>query len=171
MANRAPELQRVELISLLLLDDVFNKPEYRNSFFHNTLFASASTRPRIADGSGTYIPTLFNDMPRLFDEQILPIDVAFVHVSPPDRHGYCSMGNTVSLGPSASRNSKKIFAQINRNMPRVHGNGFLHISQIDSFVEHDESLIELDYSQQITDLERTIGKRVAELVDDGSTCN
>lgn len=109
-------------------------------------------------------------MPRLFENNVLPLDVAFLHVSPPDSKGYCSLGNTVSLGTSAIRNAKKIFAQINKNMPRVHGDTFIHINKIDAFVEHDEPLMELDYSKKITDLERNIGKRVAELIDDGSTC-
>lgn len=108
-------------------------------------------------------------MPRLFDENILPLDAAFIQVSPPDKHGYCSLGIAVEVTRSAIRNAKKIFAQINRNMPRVHGDAFVHMNQIDAYVEQDEPLIELDYSKEITDVERSIGSRVAELIEDRST--
>lgn len=108
-------------------------------------------------------------MPRLFDENILPLDAAFIQVSPPDKHGYCSLGIAVEVTRSAIRNAKKIFAQINRNMPRVHGDAFVHMNQIDAYVEQDEPLIELDYSKEITDVERSIGRRVAELIEDRST--
>lgn len=108
-------------------------------------------------------------MPRLYDEKILPLDAALIQVSPPDQHGYCSLGISVEVTQAAVRNAKKIFAQINREMPRVHGDTFVHIDQIDAYVEHDEPLIELDYSQEINDVDRTIGKHVAELIDDRST--
>jgi acyl-CoA hydrolase len=108
-------------------------------------------------------------MPRLFDENILPLDAAFIQVSPPDKHGYCSLGIAVEVTRAAVRNAKKIIAQINRHMPRVHGDTLVHMNEIDAYVEYDEPLIEVDYSQEITDVERIIGKRVAELIDDGST--
>jgi acyl-CoA hydrolase len=108
-------------------------------------------------------------MPRLFDENILPLDAVLIQVSPPDKHGYCSLGVSVEATRSAVRNTKKIIAQINQHVPRVHGDTFVHMNKIDAYAEYDEPLIELDYSQEITDVERTIGKRVAELIDDKST--
>jgi acyl-CoA hydrolase len=108
-------------------------------------------------------------MPRLFDENILPLDAAFIQVSPPDTHGYCSLGISVEVTRAAIRNAKKVFAQINRNMPRVHGDTFVHMNEIDAYVEYDEPLIELNYTKKITELEKTIGKKVAELIEDRST--
>ena len=169
LAKRAHELRRVEIMSVLPLDNTYTDPKLKDSFFLNTLFASSFVRPCIANGTASYVPTLLSEMPRLFDENILPLDVTFIQVSPPDKHGYCSLGVSVEVTGSAVRNTKKLIAQINRNMPRVHGDTFVHMNQIDAYVEYDEPLIELDYSKQITDVERTIGKRVAELIDDGTT--
>jgi acyl-CoA hydrolase len=169
LANRASELQRVELISILPLDNSFSDPKLKDSFFHNSLFASAFVRPCIANGTASYIPTLLSEMPRLFDENILPLDAVLIQVSPPDKHGYCSLGVSVEATRSAVRNAKKIIAQINRHMPRVHGDTFVHMNKIDAYVEYDEPLIKLGYSNEITDVERTIEKKVAELIDDKST--
>ena len=151
------------------MDNAYTDPRLKDHFFMNCLFASAFCRANIANGTASYIPTFLTEMPRLFNENILPIDTALIQVSPPDKHGYCSLGIAVEVTRSAIRNAKKIFAQINRNMPRVHGDSFVHMDQIDAYVEHDEPLIELDYSKVITDVERTIGRRVAELIEDRST--
>ncbi|CAF3904150.1 unnamed protein product, partial [Rotaria sordida] len=150
LAKRANELRRVEIISILPLDNTYTDPKLKDSFFVNSLFASGFVRPCIADGTASYIPAFLNEMPRLFDENILPLDVALIQVSPPDKHGYCSLGIAVEVTGVAVRNAKKIFAQINRNMPRVHGDTFVHINQIDAYVEYDEPLIELDYSKEIS---------------------
>ena len=169
LANRAGDLRRVEVIGINPLDDTFTNPEVKDSFFSNSLFASSFVRSSIANGNGSYIPTFLNEMPRLFDEKILPLDAAFVQVSPPDKHGFCSLGISVEVTRAAVRNAKKIFAQINRSMPRVHGDTFIHIKDIDAYVEYDEPLIELDYSQEITGIESNIGRRAAELIPDRST--
>jgi acyl-CoA hydrolase len=169
LANRANELRRVEIMGGLPLDNTFTDPKLKDSFFLNSLFASTFVRPCIANGTASYIPILLSEMPRLFDENILPFDAAFIQVSPPDKHGYCSLGVSVEVTRSAIRNAKKVIAQINRHMPRVHGDTFVHMNEIDAYVEYDEPLIELDYSQEITEAEKTIGKIVAELIDDKST--
>ena len=108
-------------------------------------------------------------MPRLFDDNILPLDAALIQVSPPDKHGYCSLGISVEVTKAAIRNAKKVFAQINRHMPRVHGDAFVHMNDIDAYVEYDEPLIEMNYSKEITKVDRTIGQKVAELIEDQST--
>ncbi|CAF2522657.1 unnamed protein product [Rotaria sp. Silwood2] len=169
VANRAGDLRRVEIISLNPLDDTFTNPELRDSFFINSLFASSFVRSSIASGSASYIPIFLNEMPRLFDEKILPIDAALIHVSPPDKHGYCSLGISVEVTRAAIRNAKKIFAQINRNMPRVHGDTFVHMNDIDAYVEYDEPLIEFNHTKEITKIEAAISKKVAELIEDQST--
>ncbi|CAF4676936.1 unnamed protein product [Rotaria socialis] len=169
LAERANELRRVEIMGVLALDNTFTDPKLESSFFVNTLFASGFVRPCIANGTASYILALLSEMPRLFDENILPLDAAFIQVSPPDMHGYCSLGISIEVTRAALRNAKKVFAQINRNMPRVHGDTFVHMNQIDAYVEHDEPLIEVDYSKEISDVEKAIGKHVAELIDDRST--
>ncbi|UJR26574.1 hypothetical protein I4U23_007895 [Adineta vaga] len=169
LANRAGDLRRVEIISVNPLDDTFTNPELKDSFFINSLFASSFVRSAISNGAASYIPIFLNEMPRLFDEHILPLDAALIQVSPPDKHGYCSLGISVEATRAAVRNAKKVFAQINRNMPRVHGDTFVHIDNIDAYVEYDEPLIELNHSKKITQVERTIGRRVAELIEDQST--
>jgi acyl-CoA hydrolase len=169
LANRAGDLRRVEIISVNPLDDTFTNPELKDSFFTNSLFASYFVRSSIRNGAASYIPAFLNEMPRLFDENILPLDAAFIQVSPPDKHGYCSLGISVEVTQAAIRNAKKVFAQINRNMPRVHGDTFVHMDEIDAYVEYDEPLIELNYTKKITQLEKTIGKKVAELIEDQST--
>ena len=169
LADRAGDLRRVEIISLNPLDDTFTNPELEDSFFINSLFASSFVRLSIANGTASYIPIFLNEMPRLFNENILPLDAALIQVSPPDKHGYCSLGISVEITKAAVRNAKKVFAQINRNMPRVHGDTFVHMNDIDSCIEYDEPLIELNYTKEITEVERTIGKKVAELIEDQST--
>ncbi|CAF1578737.1 unnamed protein product, partial [Rotaria magnacalcarata] len=169
LAQRANELRRVEIMGVLALDNTFTDPKLKDSFFVNSLFASGFARPSIAKGTASYIPALLSEMPRFFDENILPLDAAFIQVSPPDIHGYCSLGISIEITRAALRNAKKVFAQINRNMPRVHGDTFVHMNQIDAYVEHDEPLMEVDYSKEISDVEKAIGKYVAELIDDRST--
>lgn len=156
-------------MSIFPLDNSFTDVKVKDSFYINSLFASAYVRPAIASGAASYVPTFLGEIPRLFDENILPIDAALIQVSPPDRHGYCSLGISIEATGAAVRNAKYIIAQINKNMPRVHGDTFVHINKINAYVEHDEPLFEVDYSQDITDVERRIGQQVAELIDDGST--
>ena len=157
------------MININPLDDTFTNPELKDSFFVNSLFASSPVRASILNGTGSYIPVFLNEMPRLFDDHILPLDAAFIQVSPPDKHGFCSLGISVEVTRAAIRNAKRVFAQINRNMPRVHGDTFVHIDDIHSYVEYDEPLIELHHAKDISKAERQIGKRVADLIDDGST--
>lgn len=159
----------MEIVSVNPLDDTFTNPELKDSFFINSLFASSFVRSAISNGAASYIPVFLNEMPRLFDENILPLDAALIQVSPPDKHGFCSLGISVEATKAAVRNAKKVFAQINRHMPRVHGDTFVHIDEIDAYVEYDEPLIEMKHSKSSTQIERTIAKRVAELIDDRST--
>jgi acyl-CoA hydrolase len=169
LANRAGDLQRVEVININPLDDTYTNPELKDSFFVNSLFPSTFVRSCIYNGAGSYIPICLNDMPRLFDNNILPLDAALIQVSPPDKHGYCSLGISVDVTRAAIRNAKQVYAQINRMMPRVHGDTFIHIDDIDAFVEYDEPLIELNYAREITQVDKQIGQHVAALIDDRST--
>jgi len=170
LQNRHDELENIELISITNLGDIdFDKPEYRKSFFFNSLFVSANTRSVVNSSDGDYVPIFLSQIPQLFRKNILPIDVALIQVSPPDAHGYCTLGTSVDIAKAAVETSKIIIAQVNPKMPRTHGDGFLHIKKIHSLVWHETDLPEVDYSSKATDAMITIGKNVASLVDDGAT--
>lgn len=169
MQNRHAELKDVELVSITNLGNVdFNKPEYRKSFFFNSLFVSANTRAVANSNDGDYVPIFLSEIPQLFRKSILPIDVALVQVSPPDVHGYCSLGTSVDIARSAVDTAKIVVAQVNPNMPRTHGEGFLHISKINALVWDESSLPEVDYAQKVSSSVEKIGRHVASLVDDGA---
>lgn len=170
MLQRHNELRNVELVSITTLGDLsFDEPEYSKSFFINSLFVSASTRNVVNSSYGDYIPVFLSQIPQLFYKDILPLDVALIHVSPPDAHGYCSLGTSVDIARAAVDTAKTIIAQINPRMPRTHGDGFVHVNKISAFVWHDAELPEVDYSSKVSDAVAQIGRHVASLVEDGST--
>lgn len=166
---RYQELHNVEMVSITTLGDVdFNNPVYRKSFFFNSLFVSAATRSVANSDYGDYVPIFLSQIPQLFRNNILPPDVALVQVSPPDKHGYCSLGTSVDIAKSAVEVAKYVIAQVNPKMPRTHGEGFIHISKFHAAVWHEQALPEVDYSSQVNDVTRQIGRNVAELVEDGA---
>jgi len=170
LAKRAHELKNVELVAVSTLGELeLAKPEYAESFYINSLFVSENIRGAINDGRGNYIPIFLSEISKLFEKNILPLDVALLHISPPDKHGLCSLGVSVDVARAAAKHAKHIIAQVNPNMPRTHGDGFIHIHQINTLVETDDNLPEVNYAASITDCDRTIGKYVAELVEDRST--
>lgn len=163
-------MNNVELVSITNLGDVdFNDPEYRTRFFFNSLFVSANTRSVVNSSHGDYVPVFLSQIPQLFRKNILPIDVALIQVSPPDAHGYCSLGTSVDVAKSAVEVAKIVVAQVNPKMPRTHGDGFIHVRNIHSFVWHEADLPEVDYSSRTSEAVREIGKNVAALIDDGAT--
>ncbi len=169
MQSRHAALTNVELVSITNLGNAdFNKPEYRKSFFFNSLFVSANTRAVANSHDGDYVPIFLSEIPQLFRKSILPIDVALVQVSPPDAHGYCSLGTSVDIARSAVDTAKTVIAQVNPNMPRTHGDGFLHISKINALVWDESSLPEVDYSQKVSSSVEKIGSHVASLIEDGA---
>ena len=170
LAKRAPELQNVEILAISTLGDMaISKPEYKKSFFVNSLFVSDNVRGVVNEGGGDYVPVFLSEIPRLFDLEILPIDVALIHVSAPDSHGFCSLGLSVDVAKAAVRNAEYIVAQVNPNVPRVHGDGFIHVNDIDALVKVEDELPEVLYSKLKTKAEETIGKFIAEMVEDRST--
>jgi acyl-CoA hydrolase len=162
-------LQHVELISITLQGVNLNDPELENHFFINSLFVSESSRKAVNSSMGDYVPVFLSEIPHFFSRGILPIDVAIVQVSPPDKHGYCSLGTSVDIARSAVQYAKKVIAQVNPNMPRVHGDAFVPFSRFDAAVWVDEPLPEVSYSTGGSDVHEKIGKQVAELVEDGAT--
>lgn len=170
LAKRAPELRNVELTAVSTLGELaLAKPELRDSFYINSLFVSANIRECVNTGRGDYIPIFLSEIPKLFQKKIIPVDVALIHVSLPDKHGYCSLGVSVDVAKAAVKHARYIIAQVNPNLPRTHGDGFVHISKIDALVSCNDPLPTVNYAAQITDAERKIGKYVAELVEDRST--
>jgi acyl-CoA hydrolase len=157
-------------VAISLLSELeIAKPGYGDSFYFNSLFVSAPIREAIHDGRGDYIPIFLSEISRLFDKKILPIDVALLHVSAPDKHGFCSLGTSVDVVRSAAKHAKILIAQVNSNMPRTHGDGFIHISRFHAAVECNDALPEVSYSNHLTDEDLTIGKNIAALVEDRST--
>jgi acyl-CoA hydrolase len=170
LQQRHEELNKVELVSITTLGDVdFNNEQYRKSFFFNSLFVSAATRSIANSEYGDYVPVFLSEIPLLFRKSILAIDVALIHVSPPDVHGYCSLGTSVDVARAAVDVARIVIAQINPLMPRTHGDGFIHISKIDYAVESATPLPEINYSNKVTTTTEQIGKHVAELIEDGAT--
>ncbi len=170
LLRRAGSLNKVELTSITLLGKIdWNRPEILNSFYLNSLFVSDNIRGWANSKYGDYVPVFLSEIPRLFDSGILPIDVALIHVSPPDYHGYCTLGTSADIAISAIRNAKKIIAQVNPQMPRVLGEGFIHSSRFDAVVWEDAALPEMDYLARTNEITEKIGHQVASLVEDGAT--
>jgi len=168
LVARAPELKRVEINHMVAMGKgEYAQPEMAGSFFHKSLFVGASTREAVREGRGDYIPVFFHEIPKLFCEGYLPPDVALIHVSPPDKHGFCSFGVSVDYTKPAAQVAKTVVAQVNPNMPRTHGDSFIHVSEIDVIVESEQPIIELQ-PPKIGPVEEAIGKHIAGLVEDGS---
>jgi acyl-CoA hydrolase len=147
----------------------FDNPIYRDSFFINSLFVSANTRKASNSVNGDYVPVFLSQIPLLFRRDILPIDVAMVQVSLPDKNGFCSLGTSVDIARAAIETAKYVIAQVNPNMPRTHGDGFLHVDKIKALVLHKSELPEVDYSTGINSATLAIGQNVASLVENGAT--
>ena len=170
LLNRGNELRDVELVSITTMGDgLFDHPDFGKSFFINSLFVSQPTRKIVNSEHGDYIPVFLSEIPKLFERDILPLDVALVHVSPPDKHGFCSLGASVDIARSAVKHAKHVIAQVNPNMPRTHGDGIIHTSEIHSFVEVNESLPEVSYGQEYNETANAIAGHCASLIEDGST--
>jgi acyl-CoA hydrolase len=170
LQKRCGELRDVELVSITTFGNInFNDPCYRKSFFINSLFVSENTRAVVNSDHGDYVPIFLSQIPQLFKRNILPLDVAIVQVSPPDAHGYCSLGTSVDIARAAVDTAPYIIAQVNSKMPRTHGQGFIHVNKINSLVWHDADLPEIDYSSKSNDTVIKIGHNVASLIEDGAT--
>ncbi len=169
LVSQKERLQNVELISITQQGVNLNDPSLAGHFYMNSLFVSESNRKAISEGMGDYTPVFLSEIPLLFNRNILTVDVAIVSVSPPDKHGYCSLGTSVDIVKSALRSAKMVIAQVNPNMPRVHGDGFIPFSRFDMAVWTDDPLPEVSYASGATNITRQIGKIVAELVEDEAT--
>ncbi len=169
LADRASELRNVEICHLHTEGEArYANPEFAESFHVNSFFIGANVRHTIQEGNGSYTPVFLSELPNLFRKNVLPLDVAFIHVSPPDRHGYCSLGVSVEASVAAIENAKIVIAQVNPQMPRTFGDGILHVAEIDYLVEVNTPIYGHE-PKAFSAEEEKIGSFVASLIEDRST--
>ena len=169
LTARSRSLRVVEIVQLHTEGEApYALPEMAHSFRVNTVFVGPNVRRAVQDGRADYLPVFLSEVPKLFRSGLLPLDVALVQVSPPDRHGFCSLGVSVDASRAAVQTARVVVAQVNRFMPRTHGDGLIHVDDIDFAVEADEPLPELHH-HPLGDVDLAIGRHCAELVDDGAT--
>ncbi len=169
LAERSSELWNVEIVSISMQgDSIIAEKKYKDSFRINSLFVSQNIRAAVNEGRGDYVPIFLSEIPILFKRNILPIDVALVQVSPPDKHGYCSLGVSVDIAASAVKNAKHVIAQVNPRMPRVLGDGIVKFDDFDAVVYAETELPEV-VCGATSEISMRIGKHCAELVENGAT--
>ena len=169
MTARHEELRNVEVCHLHIEGETpYADPKYKDSFHVNSFFIGKNVRHTLQAGNGSYTPVFLSEVPLLFKRNILPLDIALIQVSIPDRHGYCSLGVSVEASIAAIDNAKHVIALINPQMPRVHGEGIIHISELDTFVEVNRPLPELLLPPP-SEVEQKIGDHIAGLIEDRST--
>jgi acyl-CoA hydrolase len=169
LSERAAELRNVEICHLHTEGEApYANPDLAESFHVNSFFIGKNVRHTLTAGNGSYTPVFLSELPHLFRKKVLLLDVVFIHVSPPDRHGYCSLGVSVEATLAAIENAKIVIAQVNPRMPRTFGEGILHVSKIDYLVEVDQPIYGHE-TGMITPLEEKIGSYVASLIEDRST--
>lgn len=169
MVDQAERLERIELLHIHTSGDArYALPEYAHKFRVCNFFVGANMRPKMNHDSVDYLPCFLSEIPALLRSGRRPIDVAMIHVSPPDAHGFCTLGTSVDIARAAVETAKVILAQINPQMPRVHGDGFVHMSKIDHFVYVDDPIPE-NPPAKLNDAERAIGTHAAALIEDGAT--
>ena len=163
-------LHDIEAVHILTLsENVWAAPEHKNLFKVNALFIGGNNvREAIAEGRADYTPCFLSEVPKLFAENILPLDVALIMVSPPDEYGYCSLGVSVDVVSAAVKNAKYVVAQINPKMPRTNGHSFVHTNQIHAWMNVEQQLPELA-PPKLDRITEQIGQYVSMLVDNGST--
>ena len=168
LVANAAQYENVEIIHMVAMGKAaYCQPQYDKNFHHNAFFLGSSTRAAAAEGRVDFTPVYFSEIPSLLREDLRP-NVTLLQCSPPDAHGYVSLGVSVDYTKPAAEASDLIIAQVNQNMPRTLGDSFLHVTQIGCLVEADTPVIELA-PPKIGDVERAIGENVASLVRDGDT--
>lgn len=169
LADRHDELRNVEICQLHTEGEApYANPEYAESFHVNSFFIGRNVRHTLKAGNGSYTPVFLSEVPLLFKRNIVDIKVALIHVSVPDQHGYCSLGVSVEATLAAIDNADHVIAQVNKQMPRTFGDGIIHITEIDAFVECDVPLPTHPVTEP-TAIEVKIGDNVANLIEDRST--
>jgi acyl-CoA hydrolase len=169
LAGRAQELENVQLNHVLLLgEDPLSQPGMEGSFRHNSLFVGPADRKAVNDGRADYMPIFLHQIPRIFSSGVIPLDVAIVMVSPPDEHGFMSLGVETLASRAACEAARKVIVQVNDKMPRVLGDSFIHARRVAAIVEHHEELPTLD-PRPASDVEKAIAGHIVPLIEPGST--
>ncbi|HEY5629076.1 MAG TPA: acetyl-CoA hydrolase/transferase C-terminal domain-containing protein, partial [Candidatus Limnocylindrales bacterium] len=169
LVARAPELRDVSMVHLHTEGPgPHMAPEMAPHFRHRALFIGPNARAAVNEGRADFVPVFLSDVPALFSSGALPLDAVFMNVSPPDAHGFCSLGVSVEAMHAAISAAKTVIAQLNPSMPRTLGESFVHVSQIDLACEVDRAPYET-HRPQIGDIERRIGGFIADLIPDGAT--
>ncbi len=170
MVARAPELENVELIHILTFGRAdYTDARYARSFHHRALFTGQNVRQAVAEGRADFIPVHLSMIPRLiYDGHIAP-DVALIHISPPDEHGFCSFGVGVEVTKAAAERASTVIALVNKQMPRALGDAFIHVSRLSRVVEVNRPVLELPQAANIGDVAKAIGHNIADLIEDGAT--
>lgn len=169
ICDRHEDLKNVEVISIHTDGTVnYALPPYNKAFKINSCFVGGNVRKAVNTNQGDYIPIFLSEIHWLFRRNLLPLDVAVVQVSPPDKHGYCSLGVSVDITLPAVQTAKKVIGQLNPKVPRSHGDGIIHINQLDALVEVDTPIHSYPLGG-ISETEAKIGTHVASLIEDGAT--
>jgi acetyl-CoA hydrolase len=171
IVKRAPELQDVEICHALTIGSAeYVDPALEGHLRVNTLFIGHNVRKAVQEGRADFTPVLLSEFPLLFKNKILPLDVALVHVSPPDEHGFCSLGVEVGLTKTPAESAKIIIAEVNEQMPRTLGDAFLHVSRLNYIVPVDYPILELAMSAEgDNEVVEKIAGYIAEMIPDGAT--
>ncbi len=169
LATNAGQMADNEIVHLLTLGDTPSAdPKFQNQFRHNSFFVSANIREAVSEGRADYTPIMLSDIPHLFRHKRMPLDVAMIQISPPDRNGYSSLGISVDITKSAAESADTVIAQVNEKMPITHGDSFVDIREIDYLVPYNEPLREFQAAEVTETIDR-IGSYVARLVGNDST--
>lgn len=171
LVEYAPNLQNVEICQALTVGPAdYVAPEMEGHLRVNTMFISANTRKAVQEGRADFTPVLLSEFPLIFKKGILPIDVALIHTSPPDEHGFCSIGIEVGLTKSVAESAKMIIAEVNQQMPRTLGDSFIHVSKINHIVPVDYPLPELPMGDgETSETVEKIAQYIVSLIPDGAT--
>ncbi|MHC4210702.1 MAG: acetyl-CoA hydrolase/transferase family protein [Planctomycetota bacterium] len=169
LAQRKDELKDVQLSHVLLLgEDPLSAPEMAQSFRHNSLFVGPADRKAVNDGRADYVPIFLHHIPRLFERGLIPLDVAMLQCSPPDEHGFMSLGVEVLASKAACQAASTVIIQVNEQMPRTLGDSFIHVNRVDAVVEYTERLPNLE-SKPATEVDKRISQHILPLIEEGST--
>ncbi|MBF0460239.1 MAG: GNAT family N-acetyltransferase [Magnetococcales bacterium] len=169
LVKHAAEFRDLEIIHILILGALpWTEAKYGETFSVNSLFLGPGTRDAVSAGTADYTPCFLSEIPSLFTNGVLPLDVALIQVAPPDQYGYCSLGPSVDIVSAAWKSARHVIAQINAASPRTFGQSFIHVSEIDACLEADRPIPVL-LTPELDDVDVRIGQYVAQLIDDGCT--
>lgn len=169
LVARAPELLDVEIVHMKTLGNAdYTRPEFAGHFRHRGLFLGENVREAVAAGRADYTPIFLSEIEGLFESGNLPLDAVLMQVSPPDAHGFMSLGTTVDCTLTAARFARVVIAEVNPRMPRTHGDTFIHVSHVTALVETDHPLLEM-HPEHFTEMHLRVARNVASLIPDGAT--